>query len=330
MAHEFESGFLVRTPAWHKLGTVIGEAPSIEEGIKLAGLDWKVGTRPLWAGQYSDYNGAPTIDAPSFIPSHKAVCRLSDNRLLGVVGKDYHVLQNTEAFQFFQPFVDSGQVQLETAGSLRNGKKVWILATVPTAEADVVKGDRVKGYLLLSNSHDASQAVRVQFTTVRVVCANTLSQAERDAEDGRSRFLNVRHDKNLVVSLAEVQKCVDIAERTFKISVDRFRALADRGINVTQLEQYVREVFEYDTRLDKMPQCWDYIATVFERGPGVGAIPGVSGTWWAAYNAVTDWIDHGPGRGRNDESRLHSSWFGNGSLLRSRALAIASSNAVVQ
>ena len=271
MTHEFESGFFVREPAWHKLGTVVHNAPSIEEAIKLARLDWEVKEQTLW------------IDTPErhFRPilSHKALVRERDGYPLGVVGTAYTPLQNTTAFDFFNPFIHQGHVQLETAGRLKNGKRVWVLAKVRGAQADIVPGDEVKGYLLLSNSHDGSQAVRVQFTTVRVVCWNTLSSAERKGDSKLESCLKVRHTVNVEAGLEAVQKAVDVTNRTFSASVEAYQALARKNITVVGLKDYVREVMRYDGigPTSGMPLCWDFIENAYESGPG-SDIKGVRGT----------------------------------------------------
>lgn len=146
MSHEFESGFFVRQPAWHRLGVLLTEAPHIEDATRLAGLDWHVHTAPLLTA-----SGA-------VVDSHRAVLRGSDGKILGVVGAAYRPLQNAQAFQFFEPFLESGLCELEAAGSLKEGKRVWVLARVKSAEAEVTSGDTVPGYFLLSNAHDGTQA----------------------------------------------------------------------------------------------------------------------------------------------------------------------------
>lgn len=314
MTHEFESGFFVKRPAWHRLGTVVQDAPSIEDAIRLAGLDWEVKEQPLWAG-------TPEVGFRAVF-SHKAIVREGDRYPLGVVSVKYTPLQNAKAFQFFNPFIEKGHVQLETAGSLKHGKRVWILAKVRGAEAEIVPGDEVKGYLLLSNSHDGSQAVRVQFTTVRVVCMNTLSAAERKGDEQLESCLKVRHTANVEAGLEAVQKAVDITNRTFRASVEAYQALARKSITIVGLKDYVREVMHYDGLglTSGMPKCWDFIESAYDGGPG-SDIHGVRGTYWGAYNAVADFLDHT--RGKSEENRLDSIWFGSGKKIAERALAIA-------
>lgn len=314
MTHQFETGFFVRRPAWHKLGIVVQDAPSIEEAMKFAGLDWEVKEQTLWI----------TTSPLHFrtISSHKALMRKGHDWPLGIVGAKYKSLPNSKAFSFFNPFIEQGHVQLETAGSLKEGKRIWVLAQVRGAQAEIVPGDEVKGYLLLSNSHDGSQAVRVQFTTVRVVCWNTLSVADRSADSRLESCLKFRHTANVETGLEAVQKTVDVTNRTFTATVEAYQALARKQITIVGLKEYVREVMEYDECGLKsgVPKCWDFIERAYDEGPG-SDIKGVSGTYWGAYNAITDWLDHT--RGRGDESRLDSIWFGKGKAIADRALAVA-------
>ena len=179
MSADFESGFFVKKPAWHRLGQTIATAPNTREGIRLAGLDWTVQRRDIEVVPtlFTDAIPAeaeakwPTLDAPQpDLSAWKALVRDTDQQALGVVGKGYNVLQNAEAFEFFDPLLSCGDATLETAGSLRKGKTIWVMARLKQDPLVVRGDDHVMPYLLLSNTHDATQAVRVNYTMVRVVC----------------------------------------------------------------------------------------------------------------------------------------------------------------
>ena len=150
MAHQIlenDTMFSVKERPWHGLGVVVETAPTIEEAITLANLGWTVEPKEI-----------KTADGIN-IPNKKALMRSDTNDCLGVVGSGYNILQNTEAFKFFEPFVENGLATLETAGSLFNGKRVFILAKIAGDDMEVQKGDFVEKYILLSNAHDGSQAV---------------------------------------------------------------------------------------------------------------------------------------------------------------------------
>lgn len=162
MAANVETMFYVRNKPWHGLGTMVEEALSSEEALEKAGLDWDVIQKPLI-----------TIDGID-VPGYCANVRESDQSVLGVVSNQYSVVQNRDAFAFTDEMLGKG-VRYETAGSLANGKRVWILAKLPNNY--IVKGDRICPYLVFSNTHDGSGSIKVALTPIRVVCNNTLCLA---------------------------------------------------------------------------------------------------------------------------------------------------------
>lgn len=312
MSHEFESGFFVRQPAWHRLGVLLPEAPTLTDAIRLAGLDWRVTLAPVFT------------DGGRVIATHRATVRESDGKVLGVVGRGYRPLQNDRAFAFFEPFLAGGGCELEAAGSLRGGVKVWVLARVQGAEGQVVDGDAVRGYFLLSNAHDGSQAVRAQFTTIRVVCLNTLALADERAGRGVEACLRVRHTAGVEDRLSVVQAASDLATGAFTNSLADYRRMAARRLAADGFTRYVAEVLRVPAdarRLGQMPAAWEEILRSYHRGPGA-QVPGVFGTYWGAYNAVADWVDHTRGV-RGEDVRLDSAWFGSGMAVKRRALELA-------
>jgi phage/plasmid-like protein (TIGR03299 family) len=321
MSHEIEirdgqaSMFYTGETPWHGLGTALPEAPTVEEAIKLAGLDWEVQLHPLYMKMEGDLIRVP--DAYSTV-------RDIDRSVLGVVGPTYKPLQNRDAFKFFQPFLDSGAAKLETAGSLRGGKRVWILAGTNVETLEVVPGDAVTCKVLLSNSHDGTMAIRAGFTPQRVVCANTLAAAH-DSE--ASKLLRIRHTASALSALELVQKVMDISNREFVASVEQYRALATRGVTVESLKEYVRKVFEpkltvkdEDEQKDERERLMGKIIPLFESGRG-NDLPGVKGTFWGAYNAVTEFLTWE--RGRSADIRLDNLWHGDGARVNQKALGTA-------
>ncbi len=327
MAHHFESGFFTATPAWHGLGTVLKDPPTTRQGLVEAGLDWEVQELPLLARDESMTLGGGALHLPC--PDHKAIVRATDQRVLGVVGADYKILQNAEAFKFFDPFLQDGACSLESAGSLKGGRRVWVLAKIKDCAADVQVDDAVRAYLLLSFAHDGSAAVGVRFTPVRVVCWNTLSAAEADD----SRAIKLRHTKGLHLALSAVQASVDVARRSFALSVEAYRRLASFNVNAMTLNAYFKAVLKSPaqelieeaerattTEPAPEPRAIPLLHEIFETAPGQSL---AGKNLWGAYNAVTFWLDHV--RGRTPESRFDAGHFGAGKDLRSRALAVAQS-----
>ena len=162
MSVNVENMFYVRKAPWHGLGTRVMEAPASKEALEIAGLNWKVLQEPIYTGTDERVEG------------YKANIRDSDRKVLGVVTDRYKVIQNEEAFAFTDELLGEG-VRYETAGSLQGGRKVWLLAHMP--HEYIITGERISPYLLFSNTHDGSGAVRVALTPIRVVCQNTLNLA---------------------------------------------------------------------------------------------------------------------------------------------------------
>jgi len=328
MPHEVEEMFSVRKTPWHGLGSVVQRAPTTADAIRLAGLDWRVGLKPL---QLREQNGqADPVSVPA-----QAVVRESDNSILGVVGPKWHPLQNADAFRWFDPFVETGLCRFETAGSLQQGRRVWILAEITGGAAEIGPGDAVRRFLLLSNSHDGSLAVRIGFTPIRVVCANTLAAAHAGRDSQLVRF---RHTSGLVRLLDDFRDVVRLANRTFEATVEQYQHLArSRTVSRNDLREYVKRVLDLSKAMPKTTsqeiaargrggltvQSAEALAAVLENfDSGKGAhLATATGTWWGAYNAVTEYLSYT--RGKTQEARLDSLWFGDSARLSREALTVA-------
>jgi len=322
MAHLVESMMSVRETPWHGLGRILQNAPSMEDAIVMAGLDWTVRLQPL----HMKYDGEE-MSVPGY-----ATVRDSDRSILGVVGPTYRPVQNREAFKWFQPWLESGRVALETAGSLRNGRHVWVLARVLNggSEAEVRPNDPVKQYILLSNGHDGSLALRNGFTGIRVVCANTMASAHSDKA---SKLLKIRHTAHAAEAMEKVREIMDLAQGEFAANIEQYRAMAKVGVTKDSLREYVRRVFnpklvaavETDKNVDEKDveasettceRLMGRIIPLFEGGRGNGG-----GTAWDAYNAVSEYLSYE--RGRSADTRLDSLWFGEGGRINQRAMSEA-------
>jgi phage/plasmid-like protein (TIGR03299 family) len=306
MPHEFETGFFVGQPAWHGLGTVLPSPPSVDDAIKMAGLNWRVVLGSLYTKHGINVG-------------HKCVMRDSDNSILGVVGPEFTPVQNSEAFGWFQPFVDSGAVTLEAAGSLREGKRVWILAKVAGLTAEPVNGDPINRFFLLAHGHDGSLAIRLGSTDVRVCCANTLSMA---ISGSGGRLLKIKHTKNVTKALELVREIIDVQTMNFQATMAQMQTLARYGCDDSKLRQYVREIFSPEKSEDPSASktLVNKIFPLFESGRGTDIV-GVRGTMYGAFNAVTEYLTHE--RGRSADNRVDSIWFGPGANDTNRALTVA-------
>ena len=303
MAHQFESGFFVHQPAWHRLGKVLNNPPTTEQAIIEAGLDWTVLEEPIYRIQREGIVEVST---------HKSLVRDVDEKLLGIVSKGYHPLQNGQAFNWFDPLLHEGDVTLEAAGSLKGGKRIWVLAKIQMKPLEIQDGDIIQPYLLLHNSHDGSTAIWIQFTPIRVVCWNTLSWAasSRHADEKNHKALRIRHHSNINENLALAQQALDLARQTFTYAVDEYKAMALKPMSSELLELYIGNIFHSDDPTEH--KAFPHILANFEEGRG-----NKGKTLWDAYNGFTEWLDHQ--RGKSEVSRLESAWFGESARLRVKA-----------
>jgi phage/plasmid-like protein (TIGR03299 family) len=305
MAHKIESVAYLGAKPWHGLGVEIKDGfISPAEMMKVAGLDWRVNLEDAFL---ADGTKIPKVKIPR---------RDSDNAILGNVGERYHVLQNEEAFDWFKPFIDTREASFETAGSLRGGKIVWALAKANIPTVEIVKGDPVESYILLSHSHDGTLSIRSGFSATRVVCANTLSQAINSSS---SKLLKLKHTRNAVLALEKVREVMDVARKDFIATTEQYKFLASKAINKKDLEKYVTRIFKTEDSESELRQSTvEKIEYLFENGKGnqFGR-----GTAWNAMNAVTEYLTHE--KGRTVDNRLHSLWFGLDVATNQKALELA-------
>jgi phage/plasmid-like protein (TIGR03299 family) len=310
MAHEVESMAFFGALPWHRLGTALEEADLYDwpSASRKAGLDWEVELVPL-----------VTADTQAQV-DHRAVRRKTDGRTLGVVGPRYAPLQNKDAFGWFQPFLDAKEAALHTAGALRQGSRVWVLAKLNRSPIEVAPGDEVAKFILLSHGHDGSLAVRCGFTPVRVVCANTLAMAHGS---NASKLIRLKHTKDVLENLANVREIMDLANQEFEATAEQYRLLARKSINQANLRRYVRKVFKVEDDQDtgtRMANIMEEVMALAEAGRG-NNLPSVRGTYWTAYNGVSEWLTYS--RGRSDDNRINSLWFGPSALTNRHALEVA-------
>ena len=219
MAANVESMFYVRETPWHGLGTKVAEAPCSKEALRLSGLDWNVVQEPIYT------------ETEELIEGYKANLRDSDRSVLGVVTDRYKVIQNDEAFAFTDELLGEG-VRYETAGSLQGGKKVWLLARMP--QEYIISGERISPYLLFSNTHDGSGAIKVALTPIRVVCNNTLNLAL----DTAKRSWSMIHTGDIKGKMQE-------ARDTLFMAVKYMDSLGKEFDNLRMKRMSDKEVMEY-------------------------------------------------------------------------------------
>lgn len=227
MAANVETMFYVRETPWHGLGTRVMEAPGSEDALELAGLNWKVRQEPI----YTDNN--------LLIPGYKANVRDLDDKVLGVVTNRYKVVQNDEAFAFTDGLLGEG-VRYETAGALLDGRKVWILARMP--REFIINGEQISPYLVFSNTHDGSGAIKVAVTPIRVVCNNTLNLALSTAK----RSWSMVHTGDVQGKMEEAKQTLFMAEKYMSRLGREFENLRKIELTDRQVMDYIKLLLPYE------------------------------------------------------------------------------------
>lgn len=285
---------------WHGLGVKVNNDLSTEEMLVAAGLDWQVDSLPI----FTNIN-----DNKHILPNNQALVRLSDNEVLSVISKDWKHVQNSEAFDFFKEFVESGKMEMHTAGSLRNGKMIWALAKINESFTLFNGKDQVDSYLLFSNPHEYGKGINVRFTPIRVVCNNTLTLALSTKSDGEIK-LNHRtaFDPELV------KTTMGISSEKMAMYKNNAEFLASKRYTQETSLEYLNRLFprtkivisndeDGDTKKISKPASLIYKSLETQPGHEFGA-----GTWWSMFNAVTYNIDHV--LGNTNQTRLNSAWYG--------------------
>ena len=218
-----ESMFYVRETPWHGQGIRVEDAPTSSDAIRLAGLDWKVEQEKVYTENGIKIDGA------------KANVRSSDGKVLGVVGNKYSIVQNEDAFKFTDALLGEG-VKYETAGSLKDGKTIWLLAKLPNKYE--ILGDSVDPYIVFTNTHDGSGAVRVAMTPIRVVCNNTLNMALKSAK----RTWSARHTGNIDNKLDDALETLAFADEYMKATQKTFEELYKIKLNEFEVRNTINNI----------------------------------------------------------------------------------------
>jgi phage/plasmid-like protein (TIGR03299 family) len=313
MSHLVQGMAFVGATPWHELGNKLPPRQPIDVWAKQAGMDWTIRETPVryLAGEGGSSNPALTFD------DHKVLYRSDTQAALSVVSGRYQVVQPRDVLEFYRDLTEVFGYELETAGVLKQGRKLWALAR--TGQAVSLKGnDTVNQYLLLATSCDGSLATVAMPTSVRVVCNNTLAIALR----GTTSAVKVPHSTTFDPVAVKAQ--LGIATSQWAAFLYRMQLLADRKVKHREAASYFVDVLgQPGEQVDALsPTNGRAIKRVLELfdGQGKGAeLSSARGTAWGLLNAVTEFVDH-ERRARSQKFRLDSAWFGQGAVTKQRAL----------
>ena len=310
MAHEVETMAYVDAVPWHGLGNQLTPKQPIEIWQREAGMDWQINETDVL---YS-VSGGDGLHLKSN-PDSKVLFRSDTHSPLSVVSKRYKVVQPAEVLEFYRDLVSVGGFELETAGVLKGGKKLWALAK--TGQETLLRGnDQVKAYLLLATSCDGTLCTTAQFTSVRVVCNNTLQMAVGDSRGA----VKVPHSTQF--DPAQVKQALGLGMSHWDTFVNDMRKLAERKVNKFEAMSYLINVLgDSAVPLNDQPntKAIQNVYTLFA-GEGKGSdLASASGTAWGLLNGVTEYVDQHR-RARSADHRLDSAWFGPGAVIKEKAL----------
>lgn len=319
-----EMAYRGETP-WHGLGQQLEAGQSIDQWIVAAGMDWKIQRSKV---RFATGHDAAGRNEFAEIPDQHVLMRSDTKAPLGIVSDRYQIVQPRAVLEFFRDLTEGAGFTMETAGTMFGGRRFWALAHI--GESAVIKNlaDSVGGYLLLCTGADGTLATTGRFTTVRVVCNNTLSMAmSGKAAQGHESKISHRS----VFDPSKMKDELGIARDAFGQWVKAMRELAGETVSYSEAEQLT---FALMSAKDWDKSTQEEIATVqtttgyqkvmaLFNGEGMGStMNGVAGTRWGWLNAVTEYTDHHI-RARSTDNRLDSAWFGNGDKLKTKALELA-------
>jgi phage/plasmid-like protein (TIGR03299 family) len=360
MAHEIgnlDVVGLLRVQAWHDLGIVIQDELSAEQAAERFGMVEPITQLPLVANtpqalaafaKLSELSELPGVSADTLIAafnrfkaaqievaSHVANVQALATQaaangadafnLLGIVGADYSVCQNRDLAQFTDALAQSGRVVIESCGTIRNGRRVWFLAK---GDAFNIGGtDQVWPYVLVSNGHDGTQAIRVTPTTVRVVCSNTLHMVipRTEGERPETAAISIRHSGKISDKLEQAKRALAYYGDTLRRNVELFEAMQAKRVDQAQAMQLFADVYAAnwevatpdelasadakvqrtaELRMERMRKASD---AFMQRWADEQSRLGIGSTVWSAFNGVTGFIQHDKtARGADDVSRVEA------------------------
>lgn len=318
MSHLVEQMAYVGQTPWHGLGNALSVGQPLEVWAEQSGLSFSILDAPVrYVPQASNYVHAAmgTVALGQEFAGHKVLYRSDTLAPLSVVSERYQVVQPRDVLEFYRDLTQVAGYELETAGVLKGGRKLWALAR--TGQSAALKGrDTVNGYVLLATACDGTLATTAQFTSVRVVCNNTLGIALSDG----SQAVKVRH--NTAFNADAVKRQLGLSVASWDSFMYRMRMLSERRVQSHEAMKFYLSVFADPQGAPAVlanERAMRAAQRLYE-GHGLGAeLAAAKDTAWGLLSSITEFVDHRR-RARNQDNRLDSAWFGTGAALKQRAL----------
>jgi len=322
MAHLIESLDNVllgsNKPAWHGLGTVVAGQPDSASALDIAKLGWTVSVEPVCL---PDGQGGFIEIADSFATVRDDLARTDSRRALGVVSNRYEPIQNSECFAIADDIAGLGGARFETAGSLRNGRNVFMLMKTPNSIA--ILDDTIQPYILISSSHDGSRALQIAYTPTRVVCWNTLGLALREALKAHKTF-TIRHTASKDSRISAATSAIKRGNEYFEAHAESMRSLAAAKVDARFASAFAQALFpdpKEKTARNSMPEKRAEIGRLFSFKQKGANQTAAKGTAYGLFNALAEYVDHSRGtrvvgNASAAEARFDSTMFGSGAALK--------------
>ena len=288
---------------WHETNCVeIPVGTPLMDIARMSKQDWPVEKRKLFREKNNGFIA---------IADQMCIVRTDIDHVLGFATDGYQLYQNEDGFRAVQPFIDSGVARVDTTGTLKNGKIVWVLLRINTEDLVINGKDVLRRYILVSWGHDGKTGIRVGYVDVRVVCWNTITAAHNSS---MSKLIRMTHKGDVVSNVDAVIQTMDVTVQEFRTTADNYKRMLDKRINAHDLREYVRVTLGLVEKDDnkKATNLIDRVVDTAYTGYGIGE---AANTVWGAFNGMTQYLSHNATR--NPDNRLSSLWFGqNSSMLK--------------
>jgi len=314
-----EMMYVGRTP-WHGLGTQLESEVTAKQAIEAAHMNFRVQEQRL-------FRQNPDTGILTEYPDRYAIVRTDTDVPFDIVSGQYEIVQNEDHFTLFDEIIGQGQAVYHTAGALRGGRIIWILIKLPES-IEIVPGDPIEQYILMSSSHDRSKSLEIAITPIRVVCANTLRVGMSQARN----IVQIRHTQSIHSRAVEARQALGLNDAYHQLMMESLGVLAHTPMGTAQMNEYATAFLNVDPEREELhvfsQDAKERMCELFEVGRGQD-IPGVRGTAYAAFNATTEFLDNykrvqvGSEGSQHSldaqDRRLYRSWFGRGQSQRDRS-----------
>jgi phage/plasmid-like protein (TIGR03299 family) len=271
---------------------------SAEEALEKSGLAWSVEQQPLITGS------GISVD------SHKAVLRGDNNKIIGIVGRNYEPVQNTIAFAFFDVIAEKYGATYEYAGIIKDGRRVFLQAKLGNS-FEAAAGDQVDSYITMVNAHDGTSSIHAFLTPIRLFCQNQLIRAIKSATTN----IRLRHTSNVNDRFKEAMQVFNMSTEAFLLFEEKAKILAQKVVDMQMVETFLKKIVP-ESGSTRAKNQREKIENLFENGRG-----NRGQNAWELYNAAVEYVDHE--RSPNAEKALDSAMFGSGAVLKEKAFEAA-------